>query len=183
MLAQLSVLAAATAASAEKINPVVPDVIGEIFWGAVFFFLLWILMRYVCLPPLLRVRAQRDAQVLADQEAAEAASSQAEQVRRDYDATIGEARTEASRVLEEARSAAEATRSQQVAAVETEIGAERQTAMVELDAERAAALGQLTGDVADLAVAAASKVVQAPLDPAAHRGTVDDYVNRSGGQR
>ncbi len=183
MLAQLSVLAAATAESAEKINPVVPDVIGEIFWGAVFFFLLWILMRYVCLPPLLRVRAQRDAQVLADQEAAEAASSQAEQVRRDYDATIGEARTEASRVLEEARAAAEATRSQQVAAVETEIGAERQAAMTELDAERAAALGQLTGDVADLAVAAASKVVQAPLDPAAHRSTVDDYVNRSGGQR
>ena len=36
MLAQLSVLAAATAESADKINPVVPDVIGEIFWGATF---------------------------------------------------------------------------------------------------------------------------------------------------
>ena len=131
MLAQLSVLAAETAESAEKINPVVPDTIGEIFWGALFFFLLWILMRYVCLPPLLRVRAQRDAQVLADEEAAEAASSQAEQVRRDYDATIGEARGEASRVLEEARAAAEAQRSQQVAAVETELATERQAAMAE----------------------------------------------------
>lgn len=180
MLAQLSVLAAE---EAPKINPVVPDTIGEIFWGAAFFFLLWILMRYVCLPPLLRVRAQRDAQVQADNEAAESAAAQAEQVRRDYDATLGEARGEASRVLEEARSAAEAERSQQVAAVETEIAAERQAALVELDAERSAALGQLTGDVADLAVAAASKVVQAPLDAAAHRGTVDDYVSRSGGQR
>ncbi len=182
MLAQLSVLAAETAESAEKINPVVPDVVGEIFWGAVFFFLLWILMRYVCLPPLLRVRAQRDAQVQADNEAAEAASAQAEQVRRDYDATIGEARGEASRVLEEARAAAEAQRSQRVAAVETEISAERQAAMAELEQERAAALGQLTGDVADLAVSAASKVVQAPLDAAVHRATVDEYVNRSGGK-
>lgn len=183
MLAQVSVLAAEAAESAAKINPVVPDVIGEIFWGAVFLFMLWILMRYVCLPPLLRVRAQRDAQVQADQEAAESARTQAEQVRRDYDATIGEARGEASRVLEEARAAAEATRSQQVAAVETELASERQVAMSELDTERAAALGQLTGDVADLAVSAASKVVQAPLDPAAHRSTVDDFVNRSGGQR
>lgn len=183
MLAHMSVLAAEAAESAEKINPVVPDVVGEIFWGAVFFFLLWILMRYVCLPPLLRVRAQRDAQVQADLEAAEAASTQAEQVRRDYDATLAEARGEASRVLEEARAAAEATRGQKVAGVETEIAAERQAAMAELDAERAAALGQLSGDVADLAVAAASKVVQAPLDAASHRSTVDDYVNRSGGPR
>ena len=44
-------------------------------------------------------------------------------------------------------------------------------------------LGHLGLNVADLAVAAASKVVQAPLDTAAHRSTVDDYVNRSGGQR
>ena len=84
---------------------------------------------------------------------------------------------------EEARAAAEATRGQKVAGVETEIAAERQAAMAELDAERAAALGQLSGDVADLAVAAASKVVQAPLDAASHRSTVDDYVNRSGGPR
>lgn len=183
MLAQMSVLAAEAAATAKDINPVVPDVVGEIFWGAVFFLLLWILMRYVCLPPLMRVRAQRDAQVQADNEAAESAATQAEQVRRDYDATIGEARGEASRVLEEARAAAEARRSQQVAAVESELAGERQAAMAELDAERGAALGQLTGDVADLAVAAASKVVQTPLETSAHRPTVDDYVNRSGGQR
>jgi len=180
MLAQLSVLAAEGSTS---INPVVPDNKGELFWGAVFFFLLWILMRYVCLPPLMRIRAQRDAQVQSDLEAAETAATQAEQVRRDYDATLAEARGEASRVLEEARAAAEQRRSQQVAAVETELAAERQSAMAELEAQRAAALGELTGDVAELAVTAASKVVQAPLDPAAHRGTVDDYVNRSGGQR
>lgn len=180
MLAHLSVLAAEGAS--KSINPVVPDNKGELFWGAVFFFSLWILMRYVCLPPLLRVRAQRDAQVQADREAAETASTQAEQVRRDYDATIAEARTEAARVLEEARTAAEQERSRKVAAVDADLAAERQAAMAELDRQRSAALGELTGDVADLAVAAASKVVQAPLDPAAHRGTVDDYVNRSGGQ-
>jgi F-type H+-transporting ATPase subunit b len=180
MLAQLSVLAAE---GGTKINPVVPDTIGEIIWGAVFFFGLWILMRYVCLPPLLRVRAQREQQVQADNEAAAAAESQAEQVRRDYEATLGEARAEASRVIEEARAAAESERGQRVSAVESELAAERQTAMAELETARAAALGELKGDVADLAVSAASKVVQAPLDPAAHRATVDDYVNRAGGTR
>ncbi len=90
-----------------SINPVVPDELGEIFWGAVAFFALWILMRYWLLPPLMRIREQRRAKEIADLEAAEAAKVQAEQVRRDYDATLAEARAERGGVLEAARAAAE----------------------------------------------------------------------------
>jgi F-type H+-transporting ATPase subunit b len=182
MLARLSLLAA-EGGGGETINPVVPDNLGEIFWGAIAFFGLWILMRYVCLPPLLRVRAQRDQQVQSDREAAAAAETQAVQVRRDYEATLGEARAEASRIIEEARAAAEASRSAKVAAADAEIATEKQAAMAELEESRAAALGQLQGAVTDLAVTAASKVVQTPLDPSAHRRTVEDYVQRSGGTR
>jgi F-type H+-transporting ATPase subunit b len=183
MLAQLSVLAAEVAETAEVVNPVVPDEVGEIFWGAVGFFSLWILMRYVCLPPLMKVREQRAQQVLADQEAAAAAETQAEQVRRDYDATLAEARAEANRIVEEARVAAEARRAEAVRAVETEIADQRQAAMAELDAARAEALGQVRGEVAELAVSAASKVVQSDLDVASHQATVDAYVNESGTSR
>lgn len=183
MLAVLSTIAAEGGAHAEEvINPVIPEN-PEMIWGGIAFFLLLILMNWVLLPPIKQAMRKRSEQIRGDEEAAERALVDSEQVRRDYDATLAEARGEASRVLEEARAAAEATRGQKVAGVETEIAAERQAAMAELDAERAAALGQLSGDVADLAVAAASKVVQAPLDAASHRSTVDDYVNRSGGPR
>jgi F-type H+-transporting ATPase subunit b len=180
MLAHLSVLASETR---EAINPVVPDDVGEIFWGAVAFFSLWILMRYVCLPPLMKVREQRAQQVLADQEAAAAAETQAEQVRRDYEATIAEARAEANRIVEQARLAAEQRRAEAVRVVETELADQRQAAMAELDAARADALGQLRGEVAQLAVAAASKVVQTDLDVTANQATIDEYVNQSGTSR
>lgn len=180
MLALLSVLAAETK---ETINPVVPDDVGEIFWGAVSFFSLWILMRYVCLPPLMKIREQRAQQVIADQEAAAAAETQAEQVRRDYEATLAEARAEAGAIVEAARVEAEQRRSDAVRAVETEIAQQRQTAMAELDAARTAALGELRGEVAQLAVAAASKVVQSDLDVAANQSTVDEYVNQTGANR
>lgn len=183
MLAHLSLLAAEVAEAPKTINPVVPDELGEIVWGAIGFFSLWILLRYVALPPLMKVREQRAQQVLADQEAAATAETQAEQVRRDYDATLAEARAEANRIVEEARVAAEARRSEAVRAVETELADQRQAAMAELDAARATALGQVRGEVAELAVSAASKVVQADLDVASHQSTVDDYVNRSGGNR
>jgi F-type H+-transporting ATPase subunit b len=131
----------------------------------------------------MRVRDQRETQAQADREAAASAEQQAEQVRRDYEATLGEAKAEASRIIEEARASAEHQRGQVVQAAESEVAEQRQVAMAELDTARASALNQIKGDVADLAVAAASKVVQTDLDVAANRATVDDYVNRSGGQR
>lgn len=184
MLAHLSVIAAEAAEKAEPvINPVVPDELGEIFWGAVGFFSLWILLRYVCLPPLMKAREQRAQQVLADQEAAAAAESQAEQVRRDYDATLAEARAEASKIVELARVEAEERRSAAVAAAESEVAGQRSAAMADLDAARATALDQLKGQVAELAVSAASKVVHQELDLAGNQSTVDEYVNQAGASR
>ena len=183
MLALLSALVAEGAESAETINPVVPDELGEIFWGAVGFFGLWIVLRYVCLPPLMKARHERAQQIRNDQEAAAAAETQAEQVRRDYDATLAEARAEANRIVEEARLAAEERRDAAVRAVEAELAEERQRAIAELDAARAEALGELRGDVAALAVSAASKVVRTEVDPASSQATVDEYVNRSAGTR
>ena len=181
MLALLSALAAE--APDKIINPVVPDEIGEIFWGAVGFFGLWILLRYVCLPPLMKIREERAQKVLTDQEAASAAETAAEQVRRDYDATLAEARAEANRIVEVARVASEEKRSEAVRAAEAEVAEERQAAMTELDAARAVALGEIRDDVAALAVSAASKVVQTDLDLAANRATVDEYVNNNSGTR
>jgi F-type H+-transporting ATPase subunit b len=182
MLALLGALAA-EAADDTTINPVVPDDVGEIFWGAVAFFGLWILMRYVCLPPLMKAREERAKRVLTDQESAATAESQAEQVRRDYDATLAEARAEANRIIEAARAEAEARRSEVIAQAETEVAEQRAAAMAELEQARAAAVGRIRGDVAELAVSAASKVVQTDLDLATNRATVDEYVNRASGQR
>jgi F-type H+-transporting ATPase subunit b len=177
-------LAALAAEVPEKvINPVVPDEIGEIFWGALAFFTLWALLRYVCLPPLLKVRAEREQQVLADLEAASAAETQGEQVRRDYEATLAEARSEANRIVEVARVDSEAQRSQAVAVAEAAAAEERQAAMADLDSARAQALNQIKGDVASIAISAASKVVQADLDLAQNQSTIDDYVNQASGTR
>jgi F-type H+-transporting ATPase subunit b len=176
MFATLTALVQEAAEKTETINPVVPDEIGEIFWGAVAFFSLWLLMRYWLLPPLLRVRVQRREQEQADLEAAAAAEQQAEQVRRDYDATLAEARDEANQIIETARATAEHARGEKVAAAESEVAAERQSAMAELDAARTVAVQAMGGDVTDLAVAAASKVVDQPLDVATHRAAVESYV-------
>lgn len=179
MLATLSQLATMVAEeggeSEEVINPVLPDG-AELFWGTVFFLLLLVVMWQVCLPPIRKAMRQRDEQVRDDLEAAERARTEAEQVRRDYDATLVEARAEAARIVEEARAAADARRAEVIAAAEAEVARARQEAMADIEAQRAEALRALTGEVAGIATAAAAKVVQRDLDPAAQRTIVDRYV-------
>ena len=160
---------------AEDVNPVSFDG-PNIFWGAVFFFVLLILMYTVCLPPVRKAMRQRAEQNLHDEEAAEKAHVEAEQVRRDYDATLADARAEAARIVDEARSAADAERVAKVSAVEAELAATRHEVMAELDEQRGRALGAIVGDVAGLATEAASKVVQKPLDAAAQQSIVDEFV-------
>ena len=177
MLAVLSTIAAEGGAHAEEvINPVTPEY-PEMIWGGIAFFLLLILMNWVLLPPIKQAMRKRSDQVRGDEEAAERALVDSEQVRRDYDATLAEARAEASRIVDEARQSAEAQRAEIVRAAEDEVASLRQAALAELDAERSAALGSLRTDVAAIAVAAASKVVQQPLDVSANQAVVDQFVS------
>jgi len=160
----------------EVINPVIPE-LSEMFWGALSFFSLLVLMYVVCLPPLRKAMRQRDDQVRGDQEAAERARQEGEQLQRDYDATLAEARTEAARIVDEARGAADVRRAELIGAAEDDVAERRAQAMAELATERQRALTGLVPQLSELAVGAASRVVQRQLDVAGNRTVVEAHMS------
>ncbi|HPB45096.1 MAG: F0F1 ATP synthase subunit B [Microthrixaceae bacterium] len=165
--------------AAEKVaNPVLPTV-PEMVWGAIAFFSLLALMKFVLLPPIKQSTRKREERIRADEEAAERAIVESEQIRRDYDATLAEARAEAARIIDEARESAEAKRSEIIRAAEDEVANARQGALAELETERGSALDSLRTQVATIAVSAAGKVIQKPLDVAANQAVVDAHVSRA----
>lgn len=166
----------AAAGAKEVVNPVIPDV-NEMIWGAIAFFLLYILFQFVCLPPLRAAMRQREEQIRGDLEASERVAADAEQVRRDYDATVSQARAEAARVVDEARVTAEAQRTEALRAAETEAAATKAQALAELEQQRADALAGLHGAVTSIAVGAASKVLGSDLDVAANTSVVSTVLS------
>jgi F-type H+-transporting ATPase subunit b len=179
VLSWLPILAAAAeggeAAEAEPPNPVLPEW-NEAFWALVFFLALWALMKYVLLPPLRKVMTERDEVVRRDREAAEHARDELVQARADYEAALAGARAEASQLIEQARATADARRVELDRAAEAEIAALRQQASTELTAARQQALAQMSGDVADLAVSAASAVIGTPVDRARATAVVERII-------
>lgn len=159
-------------------NPILP-VVPELIWGGACFVVLWALMKFVLLKPVVAGMAERDEKVRGDIAAADAARVEAERAMADYQAQLASAKAEATRLIEDARAQGEAERRELLAAAEADAAAVRAAAADEIAAAKAAALGQLRGDVVTIAVQAAGAVIQKPLDVGAQQGVVDEYLTQS----
>jgi F-type H+-transporting ATPase subunit b len=156
-------------------NPIIPEV-KEIFWAFVFFALLFFLMRYVLVPPLQRMLAEREEKIRGDLDAADRTKDQLGVVRADYEAALAGARAEANEHIERARAEADEHRVQLQAVADAEIAELRQQAQAEIAAERQRALTSVRTDVVELAVGAASAVVGRQIDRAAATAVVEQAL-------
>ena len=186
MLASIQVLAAQTAealldqeAAEEVNNPILPTV-NEMFWAAVFFIALWLLMKYVLLPRITGVMDARTERVRSDLAAAEAAEAERVAKLEQYEAGLAGARAEASSIVEAARAEGDAERRAQITAAEAEVATMKAEAASDVAAAKARARAELTGSITDIAVGAASVVVGKSIDRSAQERIVEDHVNSSG---
>ena len=171
-----SLLAADAEEAAEASNPILPWT-NELFWGGLSFAALFLLVNYVLLPPVQRARNDRAATIRADKDAAESARSKAASATAEVDDQLVGVRTEASTIIDEARAEAEAERQRLVARAEREVDAMKEIAEGEIGREREEAMEALRPQVADLAVGAASRVMNRQIDAAAARPVVDRFLN------
>ena len=160
----------------------------NLFWIVVssLNFLVFLVVLYVfALRPVRRLldeRRERIEQGLKDAEQARLDRESAEQERL---AALAEARREANEILARAQKVAQETREADIAATKTELERMRERASTELEAEKQRAVADLRAEVADLALAAASKLVGETMTDARQRRLVEEFLHesaRAGGQ-
>lgn len=111
----------------------------------------------------------------------------AEQARRDRDsaeservAALQEARREANEIVSRAQKVASETREADIAATREELDRMRERATAEIDAEKQRAIADLRAEVADLALAAASRVVGEEMNETRQRRLVQEFLRETG---
>jgi F-type H+-transporting ATPase subunit b len=182
VLLKFSILAAQAAEAAEPEeakNPIIPTG-KEMLWAFVFFALLFLVMRFVLVPPLQRLMRERDDKIRADLESAEQAKDDVAQVRTEYDAALAGGRSQADEIIGEARARADAHRAQLQATADAEITQLRAAAHAEITAARDQALVAVRNDVLELAVSAASAVIGSPVDRSRAVAVVDRALQTNG---
>jgi F-type H+-transporting ATPase subunit b len=123
---------------------------------------------------MMETRKQKIAQGLEDARVAADARSSAE---KDAAKIIAEAQVEASKVVKEATDRAATAGKDVKAAAEAEAAKAREAAMAEAQIERNRILGDLRGQVASLAIAAANKLVGEALDEKKQRALLDEFFS------
>lgn len=124
------------------------------------------------------------AKTLDDRKAAiEQGLKDAEQARRDREsaeaervATLAEARREANDILARAQKVAQESRDADIAATRDELERMRVRAAAEIDAEKTRAIADLRAEVADLALAAAGRLVGETMSDDRQRRLVQEFL-------
>ncbi|HEX2882943.1 MAG TPA: F0F1 ATP synthase subunit B [Candidatus Limnocylindria bacterium] len=140
------------------------------------FLLLLYLLNRLLFKPLLSRMDERAEKIREGLENAEAAARDRDLARAEREAAVTEARKEAADMLARANKIAEDTRNEILSDARTE--AERVTAKArdEITAEKERAMAELREQVADLALAAAGKLVRSEMDAPTHRRLVEEFL-------
>jgi F-type H+-transporting ATPase subunit b len=123
---------------------------------------------------MMETRKEKIAQGLEDARVAADARANAE---KEAAKIVADAQAEASKVVREATERAEAAGKDVKAAAEAEAAEAREAAMAETELERNRILGDLRGQVASLAIAAANKLVDESLDEKKQRALLDEFFS------
>jgi F-type H+-transporting ATPase subunit b len=153
----------------------------EIIWGGIAFLIVLFALVKFAFPALKKGLKAREDKIRGDLEGAEKARVEAEAERDKYLAQLGDARTEANKIVEEARQAAERVRQDMLTKAEADAAEVRERANEDIRLARDRAIGDLQRQVGDLSIELAEKIVERSIDPATQQDLVESYISSVGG--
>jgi len=140
-----------------------------------FLVLLYLLNRFLFKTVLARLD-ERSAKISKGLEDAEVAARDRELARAEREAAVTEARKEANEMIARANKIAEDTRNEILADARAEAEKVSTRAREEIVAEKDKAMAEIRGQVADLALAAAGKLVRREMDGPTQRRLVEEFL-------
>lgn len=150
----------------------------QIFWTAISFGILMLVLVWKVVPQLTRVLDERIQQVEADMKQAEEAHRQAEDMRREYEAQLTAAKQEAAEIVNIARQQAKAMVDEKMAEVDAELNRKRDDARQSIEASREKAMKSLQADVASMVASAAQHLLGDTVDGKKAEKYTDESLKR-----
>lgn len=150
---------------------------GLIIWTIVTFVLLLAVLRKFAWKPLLEALQKREESVRGALERAEHARAEAERLLEENRKLTARSEAEAHRILNEGRELGEKLKAEIVEKANQQSRKLAEQAKQEIERDKDAALAQLRGEVANLAIKAAEKILDETLDEKRHRAIVDSFMN------
>lgn len=141
--------------------------------------LYWVL-RIVLFKPVTRFMENRTKSIENSIQTAEQKLSEAEEMRKNYENQLSEAKEQADAILQEARERAAREYDSLIAKAKEESQELLDRTRADIENERLQMLKEVRNEVASLALVAASKIIEANMDNEKNRTLVEKFINEEG---
>ena len=158
----------------------VGELIGNFILIAGSFILLIVLVKKYAWSNLTSVFEERANKIAADIDGAEQARQKAETLAQKREDELAGSRNEAKTIIENAKETAEKSKADILADAKVESGRLKEKANQEIAQNKAEALQSVKGEVADLTISLAGKIISKNLDSHAHKELIDQYIDQLG---
>ena len=148
------------------------------FWTVIIFLALMAVLAKFAFPAILGYAEAREKRIQAALDEARQNREEAQRLLEQQRQEIAQARTEAQQIIAEGKSAAEKVRAELLNRARAEQEELVTRAKADIDAERLRAVESVRQQAVDIALAAASKVVEQRLDTEQDRRIVNEFLSR-----
>ena len=155
-------------------------IIGDFILIAGSFLLLIFLVKKFAWGNITSILDARAEKITNDIDEAEAARKKAEELAAKREAELAGSRQEATTILETAKETAEKNKAHILSEANQEALRLKEKAQLELSQNKEEAMNSIKGDVADITVNLAGKLLSQQLDSEGHRQLIDHYLNELG---
>lgn len=150
--------------------------LGLTIWTIVLFALFALVLGKLGWKPLLAMIEEREHNIRSAVEGAHKANTEAQALLVQHKETLREAGQQREDIIKQALSDAETTRANLVAQAKAEAEKQLQKAREQIQREKQLAIQEIRGEIADLAMGAAARIVESSLSPDAQRKLVDEFI-------
>lgn len=158
----------------------VGELIGNFILITGSFILLLVLIKKFAWSNITGIFEERAEKIASDIDRAEEARQKAEVLAQKREDELAGSRKEAKTIIENAKETAEQSKANILADAKLEAGHLKEKANQEIDQNKVEALQSVKGEVADLTISLAGKIISQNLDSHAHKALIDQYIDQLG---
>ncbi|CIY61444.1 proton-translocating ATPase%2C F0 sector%2C subunit b [Streptococcus pneumoniae] len=158
----------------------VGELIGNFILITGSFILLLVLIKKFAWSSITGIFEERAEKIASDIDRAEEARQKAEVLAQKREDELAGSRKEAKTIIENAKETAEQSKANILADAKLEAGHLKEKANQEIAQNKVEALQSVKGEVADLTISLAGKIISQNLDSHAHKALIDQYIDQLG---
>ncbi len=149
---------------------------GLIFWTAITFIILVIVLKRVAWKPILTALDNREKEIADSLNKAEQAKNDAQKILEENQASLAKAEEASKKIIDESRDFADNLKNQMISDSKEQAQKIIEDASVEIDRKKNAAFEELKNQIADISIKAAEKIMKENIDSEKNKKIVDKYL-------